>query len=103
MTNQEINTAISNVKEAWKNPEFFNNVSKSERILSSATGGYFLFKGITSVFSHPIIGLASVAIGTGLLYRAITGYCPVKDITEKEEIFADQVLVTETYVVDELA
>ncbi|GGI28329.1 MULTISPECIES: YgaP family membrane protein [Pedobacter] len=105
MTNEDLNNTIHNVKEAWKYPELYQNVSRSERWLSGAAGTYLLYKGITGLFSHPVIGLTGAAIGAGLLYRGITGYCPVRDLSQQEEegLIPDEVVVTETYVVDDLA
>lgn len=104
MTNEDLNTTISNIKEAWKYPELFQNVSRSERWLSGAAGTYLLYKGLTSIFSHPVIALTGAAIGAGLLYRGVTGYCPMRDLAEQQKIdlAPDEVLVTETYIVDEL-
>ena len=53
MTNENLNTALNNVKEAWKYPELFQNTSRSERILSGIVGSYLLFKGITKGEIHP--------------------------------------------------
>jgi len=104
MENDNLNTALNNVKEAWKYPELFENISRSERWLSGAAGTYLLFKGITSIFSHPVIGLTGAAIGAGLLYRGITGYCPVKDLQElKEDLAPEEVLIRETYVTEDLS
>ncbi|MBC6111063.1 DUF2892 domain-containing protein [Pedobacter fastidiosus] len=104
MTNEDLNTTISNIKEVWKYPELFQNVSRSERWLSGAAGTYLLYKGLTSIFSHPVIALTGAAIGAGLLYRGVTGYCPMRDLAEQQKIdlAPDEVLVTETYIVDEL-
>lgn len=104
MTNENFNTALNNVKEAWKYPELFQNVSRTERWLSGATGTYLLFKGITSIFSHPVIGLTGAAIGAGLLYRGITGYCPMRDLSQQqnEDLIPDEIVVSETYVADDL-
>ncbi|RYD79206.1 MAG: DUF2892 domain-containing protein, partial [Sphingobacteriales bacterium] len=45
------------------------------------------------------------AIGASLLYRGVTGYCPMRDIAEqkRESIAPDEVIITETYVTDDLA
>ena len=104
MINEELNTTINNVKEAWKYPELFENISQSERWLSGAAGTYLLFKGITGMFSHPIIGLTGAALGAGLLYRGITGYCPINDLAQQKqaELEPDEILVTETYVTNDL-
>lgn len=103
MNNEEINTAISNIKEALKYPELFENVTTSERWLSGITGSFLLFKGLTSLFSHPVIGITIATIGSGLLYRGVTGYCPLKDvIAQQENNIPDEIVVTETYFVDDL-
>jgi len=105
MTNEDLNTTINNIKEAWKYPELYENVSRSERWLSGAAGTYLIYKGLTGIFSHPILGLTGAAIGAGLLYRGVTGYCPMRDIAEqeKESIAPDEVIITETYVTNDLA
>ncbi|WP_443945631.1 DUF2892 domain-containing protein [Pedobacter sp. AW1-32] len=104
MAAQKIDIVLKNVKDALKYPELFQNVSASERWLSGATGSYLLIKGLTGLFRHPVIGLTGAAIGAGLLFRGITGYCPVKDFVEQEEeIIPDEIIVKETYVVDDLS
>ncbi|MCX2576294.1 YgaP family membrane protein [Pedobacter sandarakinus] len=103
MTNDNFNIAITNVKEAWKYPELFENVSRSERVLSGAVGGYLLFKGITSLFSHPVMGLTGAAIGAGLLYRGLTGYCPVKDIAAQEKLESEELIITDSNLLEDLA
>jgi len=103
MINEDLNTTINNIKEAWKYPELYQNVSRSERWLSGAAGTYLLYKGITGLFSHPVIGLTGAAIGAGLLYRGITGYCPMRDIAEQRsaDLAPDEVILTETYVTED--
>lgn len=103
MANDNFNTALNNVKEAWKYPELFENVSRSERVLSSAVGGYLLFKGITSLFSHPVIGLTGAAIGASLLYRGITGYCPIRDLADQQQkLESDEIIIRDSYVMEDL-
>ncbi len=104
MTEKELNTTVSNIKEALKYPELFQNISGSERLLSGAAGSYLFVKGISKVFSHPVIGLSVAVAGAGLFYRALTGYCPVKDLAEqKAASVSEGITVTETFIVDELA
>jgi len=105
MTNEDLSTTVNNIKEAWKYPELYNNVSSSERWLSGAAGTYLIFKGLTGIFSHPILGLTGAAIGAGLLYRGVTGYCPLRDFAQQQEesLVPDEVVITETYVTDDLA
>ena len=105
MTNQDLNTTLNNIKEAWKYPELYENVSKSERWLSGAVGTYLLYKGLTGLFSHPFIAITGATVGAGLLYRGITGYCPVKDVSnqQQEDLTIDEIIINETYVADDLA
>ncbi|WP_231458908.1 MULTISPECIES: DUF2892 domain-containing protein [unclassified Pedobacter] len=104
MTNDDLNKTLNNITEAWKYPELYENVSKSERWLSGAAGTYFLYKGLSGLFSHPIIGLTGVAIGASLLYRGVTGYCPMRDLAQQkeEQLIPDEVIVTETFITDDL-
>lgn len=48
------------------------NVSKTERVLMLAAGGYLLYK----MFSNKESSTSKMALGSGMLLRGITGYCP---------------------------
>ncbi|MBC7418941.1 MAG: DUF2892 domain-containing protein [Pedobacter sp.] len=100
MTNAELNNTVEKIKDAWKHPELYENISDSERILSGVVGSYLMFKGLTNMFRHPIMGMIGAAAGVGLLYRGYTGYCPSVELIAQSETekVADEVFVTETYV-----
>lgn len=100
MTNEEINNTIEKIKDAWKHPELYENISESERVLSGLVGSYLLFKGLTNIFRHPIMGAIGAAAGVGLLYRGYTGYCPSVELIAQSEVekLADEVFVTEAYI-----
>jgi uncharacterized membrane protein len=53
------------------------NVGNNERIASAAIGAFLLSSGIGNLFKHPISGLVKTALGGVLLYRGISGNCPV--------------------------
>lgn len=53
------------------------NVGQNERILSAALGAFVLSSGINNLFSSPINSLIKTAIGGILLYRGVSGNCPV--------------------------
>jgi hypothetical protein len=61
------------------------NVGKSERIISVGAGAFIALKGITNVFSHPFLALTELGLGGALLYRGLTGYCPVKEKLDEQE------------------
>ena len=70
------------------------NVGMSERVVSLGTGAFIAFSGLTNMFSHPMIALTEMAIGGTLLYRGITGNCPIKEKLENENINAQAEAVT---------
>ena len=60
------------------------NVEQTERIISIGTGAFIALKGITNVFSHPFLALVELGVGGALLYRGLTGYCPMKEKLEDQ-------------------
>lgn len=81
-----MNDSITKITDTLKDTLFQDNengnVSQSERILSMVTGTYIFFKGITNLFSHPLLAIGEVALGGTLVHRGVTGYCAVKAATE---------------------
>lgn len=53
------------------------NVSQNERMISVGLGAFLLSSGLNNLFSHPIKGLLRTAIGGALLYRGVSGHCPM--------------------------
>ena len=62
------------------------NVEKSERLVSIGAGAFIALKGITNVFSYPLIAMTELVIGGVLLYRGVTGYCALKDKLEHSDM-----------------
>lgn len=71
----------------------YTNLSKTERVLSIATGSYFALKGIKNIFSHPFIAATSLTLACGLIGRGTSGYCPVKEELEKDDMLPEPVLI----------
>jgi uncharacterized membrane protein len=46
-------------------------------VVSAALGAFILSSGLSSLFKHPVKGLLKTAIGGALLYRGVSGNCPV--------------------------
>jgi len=76
-----LETITSKLADTLEGPILQNNVNanlaKSERVLSVATGSFLLLKGVTNMFSHPLIALGEVLIGSSLVRRGVTGFCSV--------------------------
>ena len=53
------------------------NVSNFERGLSIAIGAWMLYRGLKKLPRSPISNLIKASSGAGILYRGITGFCPV--------------------------
>lgn len=53
------------------------NVSQNERLVSVGLGAFLLSSGLNNLTSHPIRGLVRTLLGGALLYRGVSGHCPV--------------------------
>jgi uncharacterized membrane protein len=53
------------------------NVGYNERLISAALGAFMLSSGLGKLTKNPIKGLLRTAIGGVLLYRGMSGNCPV--------------------------
>lgn len=85
MENSIINNLTDTLNSSILQENANANVGKSERIVSVGAGAFIALKGITNVFSHPLIALTELGLGGALLYRGITGYCPVKEKMDEQE------------------
>lgn len=87
------------IKYKGGNPNTKENMDKSEKIVSVGAGAFILLKGLSNIVSKPALGIAELAIGGGLIYRGLSGHCPVKDIIEKKEdkaMLAREKLISDT-------
>ena len=92
MINKVSETLNKNVLQ--QNPNA--NVEKSERLVSLGAGAFIALKGLTNVFSHPWLAIAELGVGGSLLYRGVTGYCPVKEKLENDSDFSTSVHVPQS-------
>ena len=53
------------------------NVGQTERMVSVGLGAFLLSSGLNNLTRHPIKGLLRTFIGGALLYRGVSGHCPV--------------------------
>lgn len=97
MDSKDLNERISEIKTALKYPELFENISPAEQLVSGVFGSYLLIKSAKKIITHPLLSLIGMGVGAGLLYRGLTGYCPVKDALKKKN---RDVIITETYFRD---
>lgn len=58
------------------------NVSKTGRIISAAAGSSLLYIGLTGISKSPLKALGRMLAGGYLLYRGISGNCPVSAVIE---------------------
>jgi len=88
--NDEFKKVTETIKDTLLPENPYANVGKTDRIISVGTGAYIFLKGITNLFSHPVLALTEVSIGATLLHRGITGNCAIKkvidDLDETDEI-----------------
>src|SRR5829696_2485270 len=53
------------------------NVGQTERMVSVGLGAFLLSSGLNNLTRHPIRGLVRTIIGGALLYRGVSGNCPM--------------------------
>ncbi|WP_423148440.1 YgaP family membrane protein [Rubrolithibacter danxiaensis] len=80
-----INRIGESLEDSLLQPNVNANISKSERYVSIGTGAFIALKGITNLFSSPLLALGELAIGGALLYRGVTGYCAITDRLENND------------------
>lgn len=81
----------------------FANIGRSERLLSVGAGAFIALKGVSNIFSHPLIALGELGIGGALLYRGITGYCAITDMAENSNAAMDDAMIEiETETIERL-
>ena len=87
---------LDDVRERFREANENRNIANSERLLSVAAGAFVLYTGITRMFKTPLSSLAEVAVGSALLLRGATGYCPIKDsVCPEREVTVVERIVTE--------
>ncbi len=77
--NTKTKEILEDVKERLQEASDNRNIASSERLLSVAAGAFVLYTGITRMFKTPLTSLAEVTLGSALILRGATGYCPIKD------------------------
>lgn len=53
------------------------NVGQTERMISVGLGAFLLSSGLNNLTRHPLKGLLRTALGGALLYRGVSGHCPM--------------------------
>jgi uncharacterized membrane protein len=78
------------------------NVSKTGRIISSAAGASLIYIGLADIGKTPVKSLVRILAGSYLLYRGISGNCPVSAVVEENlrPKHARSVNIRTSFVVD---
>jgi uncharacterized membrane protein len=76
------------------------NVSNFERGLSILIGAWMLYRGIKKLRKAPLSNLIKASSGAGLLFRGISGYCPVYNHFEIDGNKTTSVNIRTTIVVN---
>ena len=89
MNKDSIIQGLDSIKEFTNREDA--NIDQGERALSVVAGAWLLLKGLKRLPKHPVGGLLTTASAAVLLYRGVTGVCPVykrlgKDTTDPEAI-----------------
>ena len=95
MITDKIEDVKHSLEEALLREDIFTNISKTERILSMASGSFIFLKGISNIFSSPLLATTELVLGFGLLQRGITGHCDITEKMESRKLGSTAVVVVE--------
>lgn len=93
MITDKIEDVKNSLEETLLKEDIFTNISKTERILSMASGSYIFLKGISNIFSSPLLATTELVVGFGLLHRGVTGHCAVTEKLELREVGPSPVVI----------
>jgi uncharacterized membrane protein len=62
------------------------NLGKTERIISAAGGAFLLTSGAQDIKKHPVTALVKALAGGYLLYRGVSGHCPLRELIGKNQV-----------------
>lgn len=82
MANYEANDANSPRAGSLYENTTVINVSKSGRIVSAAAGTSLMYIGLAGITKSPVKSLGRMLVGGYLLYRGLSGNCPVSAVIE---------------------
>ncbi len=95
MITDKIEEVKHSLEETLLKEDIFTNISKTERILSMASGSYIFLKGISNMFSSPLLATTELILGFGLLQRGVTGHCGITESMECRQIGPEPIVVVE--------
>lgn len=75
----KIEDVKNTLEETLLKEDVFTNISRTERVLSMATGSYIVLKGLSNIFSSPIWAGGELYLGINLIQRGVTGHCSVAE------------------------
>ena len=76
------------------------NVNTPERIVSVLAGAFLAYKSISTITKHPFLGLQEALVSGLLVYRGVSGYCPVYDGLGKDSTDPSAIHITERFIVN---
>ncbi len=91
----KIESVKNSLEETLLKEGISTNISRTERILSMASGSYILLKGVSNIFSSPIWAGAELYLGFNLIQRGVTGHCAVAESLNVRTAEPTTVLIVE--------
>lgn len=95
MITEKIEEVKHSLEDTLLSEDIFTNISKTERLLSMASGSYVFLKGLSNIFSSPLLATTELIVGFGLLQRGVTGHCAITEKVESRKMGPTSVVVVE--------
>ncbi len=100
MKNELTPKIMDGLKELSFTPTGKENIDQGERIVSVLAGSWLLYKSLKNMFRHPLLGLQGTAAGGLLLYRGVTGICPLYKQLDIDTTDPQAINITEDIIVN---
>ncbi len=76
------------------------NVNVPERIMSILGGAFLTYKSINQFKKHPVFAIQEALLGGVMMYRGVTGFCPVYSVLDKDSTDQGAVNISESFIVN---
>lgn len=97
----QITTKITNtIKKIDFSETEGQNIDQGERFVSLLGGSYLLYKSLKNISSHPLVGIQGALASGLLIYRGITGVCPLYKALDKDTTDPEAITIVEQITVN---
>lgn len=76
------------------------NVSNFERVVSVAVGAFLVYRAVKRLGRSPLRSISRIAAGSALVYRGVSGFCPVYQKINVDGTKTESINIRTTFTVN---